>query len=174
MLYEEISHHSTLCKEVCSDPRPAILFEFLHTHPSLFPLYWKKQWRINVYSLSAFHSQYYNPLSIQPSVVSFSNRKILIYSVAPCTKGVPRILIVPEAFPCTFPISAAHFLRGSSLWFIQLDNNNFYSSLDYSSVISNMKFLSNHYRADVFIEIFIIIWKPDSYMTLFWKTIIAR
>lgn len=173
MLYEEISHHSTLCEEVCSVPSPAILFEFLHTPSSLFPLYWKKQWTINVYSLSAFHSQYYRPLSIQPSVVSFSNRKILIFSVAPFTKGVPHIRSFLRPFPAPFP-SLQHTFWEEAV-------SDLYSGILTMSALVLItfqsflirSFLSNHYWADVFTEIFIIIWKSDSYMTLSWKTIIA-
>lgn len=100
ILYEGISHHSTLCKDVWSDPSSTNLFDFF---PSLFllPLYWKQQWPINVYSLSPFQSLDYRTPSIAFSCLFFTQRNTNLLSCS-FYRSSP-VHLIRAAFPVPFP-----------------------------------------------------------------------
>lgn len=113
ILYEEISHHSTLCEDVWSDPSSTNLFDFFSSL-FLLPLYWKQQWPINVYSLSPFQSLDYRTPSIQPSVVCFSHREVPICSAAPFTEAAPCTWFVQLSL-CLFHLHSVLLERKLSL-----------------------------------------------------------
>lgn len=114
MLYEEMSRHYTLCKEFCSDPSSAVLFDFFPSATPSLLLYWKKQWTINLYSLSSSHTQYCRPLYSVFSCLFFRQKNTNLLSCS-FYKSCSMYLIILVAFFQYLSISTVCFLRGSRL-----------------------------------------------------------